>query len=178
MTDEQILAFINEFGHIDETGDVKRNKFVLWAKKGNETTWTPIGYKQESASISNNYDSSTITDILGNKYTDINDKDEQIEMSEYHINPSASEFLDKAFALTLAGMEQELNDYQLLMECKWLVNEDDEELGRLVTGVTLQLDNLGGQSFTMADVTWSGISRGDMGTVTFTNGQPDFTPAS
>lgn len=177
MTDTQLKTWLDGFTHT-ETGDVKREKFVLYARKGSTGDYTPVGYKQESAAIANNYDSSTMTDILGIKYTDINDKDEQIEMSEYHINTNKSAFLDLGFEYTLAGLEAEMNDYELIMVCMWLVDENDKYLARKVTGVTLQLDNLGGQSFTMADVTWSGISRGEMGTVTITDGQPTFVAAA
>ena len=177
MTDTALKSWLEDFTHVD-TGDVKREKFVLYARKGNTGDYTAVGYKQESAAIANNYDTSTMTDILGVKYTDINDKDEQIEMSEYHINSSKSAFLDLGFEYTLAGLENDMNDYELLMVCMWLTDSDDQYLARHVTGVTLQLDNLGGQSFTMADVTWSGISRGEMGTVTFTGNQPTFVAAA
>lgn len=177
MTDAQLKTWLAGFEHT-EAGDTKREKFVLWARKGNTGDWEAIGYKQESAAISNNYDTNTLTDILGVKYTDVQDKDEQIEMSEYRINKDKSAFLDEAFGLVLAGLEADMNDYELIMECRWLVDENEKSLGRHITGVTLTLDNLGGQNYTMADVTFSGISRGEMGTVTVTSGQPTFTPAA
>ena len=66
---------------------------------------------------------------------------------------------------TLAGLESEIEDYELLMVSAWLVNESGEFFARNVSGVRLKLDNMGGQSYTMADVTFSGISRGKFGTV-------------
>lgn len=176
MTDTELKAFLDTFKHND-TGDVKRNKFVIFARKGTEGTFEAIGYKQESAAISNNYDTTEMTDILGVKYSEINDKNESIEMSEYHINKNKSAFLDTAFSYTIAGLESELNDYTLLMVCGWLVNDKGAMLARQVEGCSLSLDNLGGQSFTMADVTFGGISRGEFGTVaSLTN--PTFTPAT
>lgn len=177
MTDTELKTYLAAFTHT-ETGDAKREKFVLYARKGSTGDYEAIGYKQESAAISNNYDTNTLTDILGVKYNDIQDKDEQIEMSEYHINKDKSAFLDEAFQYTLAGLEADLNDYELIMVCHWLVDSSSHPLARKVTGVTLTLDNLGGQSYTMADVTFSGISRGEMGYVTITDGQPSFTAGS
>ena len=173
MTDAQLKTFLDSFTHND-SGDVKRNKFVLFGKKGTEDKFVALGYKQESAAISNNYDTSDMTDVLGVKYNDINDKNETIEMSEYHINKDKSAFRDTAFTYTLAGLESELNDYTLLMVCGWLTNEDGAMLARQVENCTLSLDNLGGQSFTMADVTFSGIGRGTFGTVTSLT-DPTFT---
>lgn len=164
MTDTQLKEFLSTFNHT-ETGDVKRNKFVLFAKKGTAEAFEAIGYKQESAAIANNYDTTEMTDILGVKYAEINDKNETIEMSEYHINKDKSAFLDEAFKYTVAGLESELNDYTLLMVFGWLVDESNAMFARQIENCSLTLDNLGGQSFTMADVTFSGISKGTFGTV-------------
>lgn len=167
LTDAQLKTFLATFNHTG-LGDVKRDKFILFARKGSTGDYEAIGYKQESAAISNNYDTQSLTDVLGNKYNDINDKDEQIEMSEYKINETHSPFLDTAFEYTIAGLESELTDYELLMVCSWLTTTSGSTtsyLTRKVTNVTLTLDNLGGQGHTMADVTFGGISRGIFGTV-------------
>lgn len=173
MTDTQLKEFLATFTHT-ESGDVKRNKFVLFAKKGAEGTFEAIGYKQESAAIANNYDTSEMTDILGTKYAEKNDKNETIEMSEYHINKDKSAFIDEAFKYTVAGLESELTDYTLLMVFGWLVDKSGAMLARQIDNCTLTLDNLGGQSFTMADVTFTGISKGTFGTVTSLS-NPTFT---
>lgn len=175
MTDKELKEFLGTFTHTED-GDVKRNKFVLFAKKGDSGTYEAIGYKQESAAISNNYDTTEMTDILGTKYAEKNDKNETIEMSEYHINKSKSAFLDEAFKYTVAGLENELNDYTLLMVFGWLTDADGGMLAREISGCTLTLDNLGGQSFTMADVTFSGIGKGTFGTVDSLT-DPTFTAA-
>jgi len=176
VTDTELKTYLAKFEHSD-TGDVKRQKFVLYAKKSDEENWTAIGYKQESAAISNNYDTTELTDVLGDKYNEVNDKNETIEMSEYHINKSKSDFLNKAFKYTVAGLESELTDYSLLMVFGWLVDESGNMLARKVDGVSLRLDNLGGQSFTMADVSFSGISKGEFGTVSDLK-NPTFTAAT
>lgn len=166
MTDTEKITFLKKFTHT-EAGDVKRKKFVLFAKKGSgeDTTYEAIGYKQESAAIANNYDTTELTDVLGTKYNEINDKNESIEMSEYHINKDKSAFLDEAFQYTIAGLENQLNDYDLLMVFSWLTDSSGKMLARHITNCSLSLDNLGGQSFTMADVTFGGISDGELGTV-------------
>ena len=178
MTDAEKITFLKNFSHT-ESGDVKRNKFVLFAKKGSSesSTYEAIGYKQESAAIANNYDTTELTDILGTKYKEINDKSESIEMSEYHINKDKSAFLDEAFKYTIAGLENQLNDYDLLMVFSWLVDSSGKMLARHITDCTLTLDNLGGQAYTMADVTFSGISDGEYGTVASLD-NPTFTPGT
>ena len=111
MTDSEKITFLKKFSHT-ESGDVKRKKFVLYAKKGiGDGDYEAIGYKHESAAIANNYDTTELTDVLGVKYSEINDKNESIEMSEYHINKDKSAFLDEAFQYTIAGLENQLNDY-------------------------------------------------------------------
>lgn len=164
MTDAQLKTFLDKFTH-NGSGDVKRELFIIFGRKGSTDDFIPLGYKQESAAIENNYNENSVRDVLGNVYNDIISKDEQISMSEYHNNPSASPFLDTAWMYTLAGLESELEDYELLMVSAWLVNESGEFFARNVSGVRLKLDNMGGQSYTMADVTFSGISRGKFGTV-------------
>lgn len=179
MTNEQLKTFLATFSNA-ESGDVKRNKFVLFARKGSTGDYEAIGYKQESAAIANNYDTTEMTDILGNKYNEINGKNESIEMSEYHINKNKSAFLDQAFSYTVAGLEQEMTDYDLLMVFGWMVNEAGAMMARHVPNCTLTLDNLGGQSYTMADVSFGGIGQGEFGTVTDIK-NPTFTaytPAS
>ena len=165
ITDAQLKTFLATFEHKD-TGDVKRNKFVLYVKKGAEAeTWEAVGYKQESAAISNNYDTSEITDILGNKYNDKNDKNETIDLSEYHLNKDKAALVDEADKYTIAGLETEMNDYSLLMVFGWLVDSTGKMLARKVDNCTLTADNIGGQTFTMSDVSFSGIGKGVFGTV-------------
>ncbi len=179
MTDVQLKTFLDSFEH-SGTGDVKRELFVIFGRKGNTGDFIPLGYKQESAAIENNYDENSVRDVLGQVYNDIISKDEQISMSEYHINPSASPFLDTAWMYTLAGLESELADYELLMVSAWLVDDSGHFFAREVSGVRLKLDNMGGQSYSMADVTFSGISRGKFGTVASLS-NPEFseyTPAA
>lgn len=177
MTDSEKITFLKKFSHT-ESGDVKRKKFVLYAKKGSgDGSYEAIGYKQESSAIANNYDTTELTDVLGVKYSEINDKNESIEMSEYHINKDKSAFLDEAFKYTIAGLESQLNDYDLLMVFSWLQDSSGNMLARHITDCTLTLDNLGGQSYTMADVTFGGISDGELGTVTSLE-NPTFTPGT
>lgn len=167
VTDTQLKTFLDTFTHT-EAGDVKRNKFVLYVKKGTDlesSAWEAVGYKQESAAISNNYDTSDITDILGKKYSDKKDKNETIDLSEYHLNKDKAKFLDDAVKYTVAGLETELNDYSLLMVFGWLVDSTGKMLARKVDDCTLTSDNIGGQTFTMSDVSFSAISRGVFGTV-------------
>jgi len=164
MTDAQLKTYLDSFSADTGTGDVKRELFIIYAKKTGESSYTPLGYKQESAAIENNYNENSVRDILGSVYNDIISKDEQISMSEYHINPNASAFLNTAWMYTLAGLESELEDYELLMVSAWL-KKSGAYFARQVQNVRLKLDNMGGQSFSMADVTFSGISRGKFGTV-------------
>lgn len=175
MTDAQLAAYLATFTHT-EAGDVQRKKFVLYAKKG-EGDFEAIGYKQESAAIANNYDTQDITDVLGNKYTEINAKNETVSMSEYRINKDHSAFLDEAFSLTLAGLEDKLKDYTLLFVCAWLVDGSGNMLARQVENCSLTLDNMGGQAYTMSDVTFSGIGQGVFGTVSSLE-SPTFTPGT
>lgn len=173
MTDAQLKTFLDTFTH-SGTGDVKRELFIIFGRKGNTGDFIPLGYKQESAAIENNYNENSVRDVLGQVYNDIISKDEQISMSEYHNNPSASPFLDTAWLYTLANLESELEDYELLMVSAWLIDADGNFFARDVSGVRLKLDNMGGQSYTMADVTFSGISRGKFGTVSSLS-KPEFS---
>ena len=163
-TDDQLVEYIKTFSN-KTNGDVKRELFVIFGKKGTEGTYEPLGYKQESASIANNYESEEITDVLGDTYSELTGKKESIEMSEYHCNKEHSKFLDEAHMLTQAGLENQMGDYSLLMVSAWLTDSSGKMFAREVENCTLRLDNAGGQEYMMADVTFTGISRGKIGTV-------------
>ena len=164
MTDTQLATYLAGFSNV-VTGDVKREAFVVYLRKDSTDDWHPLGYKQESAAISNNYEEENIKDVLGNVYNDITSKAEEIDMSEYKIHSTHSPFLDDIWKATLAGLENTLNSYQLLMVCSWLQNSSDAMLARMVENVSVNLDNMGGQGYTTADLKISGISRGVFGTV-------------
>jgi len=176
MTDTQLKTYLDTFKHIG-TGDVKRELFVVYLRETDNDTWTPLGYKQESAAVANNYEETSVKDVLGNVYKDITSKEEEIDMSEYKIHDTKSAFLDKIWKYTMGGLENLLNSYQLLMVCGWLQDSNDQMLARKVDNVTANIDNMGGQGFTTADLKISGISRGEFGTVASLS-SPTFTPAS
>ena len=175
MTDAQLQTYLALFTNV-ATGDVKREAFIVYLRKDSTDDWHALGYKQESAAIANNYEEESIKDILGNVYNDITSKAEEIDMSEYKIHSTHSPFLDDIWKATLAGLENTLNSYQLLMVCSWLQNTNHDMLARMVENVSVNLDNMGGQGYTTADLKISGISKGVFGTVsslttpTFTEG--------
>lgn len=176
MTDAQLKTYLDGFTH-EGTGDVKRELFVIYLREDSNDDWTPLGYKQESAGVENNYEEESVKDILGDVWNDITSKDEQINMSEYKIHDTRSAFLDNIWKLTLAGLENMLNSYQLLIVCGWLTDSNDKMLARQVDNVAVRIDNMGGQGYTTSDLKISGISQGTFGTVASLN-NPSFTPGS
>lgn len=184
MTKAQLNAFLAAFkltstGDTADVGssDVKRKLLVHYIKKEGDAAYEMLGYKQESLSTSSNYDTSDKTDVTGATYTDVGTKAEKIEMSEYHINPSATKFLEEAIKLKLSDQEEEMQNYSILTVYGFLRNGDGACLATEETGCTLLLDNLGGQGFTTNDVniTLSGIKK--YGTVAEITKSPTFTEA-
>ena len=170
-------------------GDVKRKRTLYFLRKKSDLTgmtdaqkvsaWQWLGYKQESLATANNYDEEEMEDVRGDVWNDIVDKNENIDMSECRINKDHTPFLDTMFKYTLCGIEEYLEDYEILFVYDWLNAvsnkqgyETAEKLCRLVSNVTATLDNLGNQSFTTADVNLSGISEGEIGRCVIVNGKP------
>ena len=176
MTDAQLKTYLDGFTR-DGTGDVKRELFVVYLREKSTDDWTALGYKQESAGIENNYEEESVKDILGDVWNDVTSKDEQINMSEYKIHDERSDFLNNIWKCTLGGLENMLNNYELLMVCGWLKDTNQQMLARHVENVTVRIDNMGGQGYTTSDLQISGISRGEFGTVASLN-NPSFTPAN
>lgn len=175
MTQAQIKTFIDSFTNA-VNGDIKRKMFMILGRKGNSGSFTRLGYKQESLPVASNYDSEELTDINGEKYSEKTSKKESLDMSEVRFNPNKTKFLMDAAKYVIAGREDQLKDYQLLFICNWLKN-GDKFLARKVDGVTLTMDNLGGQGFTTGDITFKGISQGQIGYVTDLD-NPEFTEGS
>lgn len=184
MTKEQLNTFLDAFkltstGNITDVGssDIKRKLLVHYIKKEGNSVYEMLGYKQESSTTASNYDTSDITDVTGATYTDVAGKAEKIEMSEYHINPAATKFLEEAIKLKLSDQEEDMQNYSILTVYGFLRNSDGDCLATEETGCTLLLDNLGGQGFTTNDVniTLSGIKT--YGTVTEITKTPTFTEA-
>lgn len=169
-------------------GDVKRKRTLLFLRKKSEltgmtdaqkvTAWVWVGYKQENLVAANNYDEEEIEDVRGNIWNDIIDKNESIELSECRINKDQTAYLDTMFKYTLCGIEEYLEDYELLFVYEWLnaiANSGTTVVGKLcryVSDVTATLDNLGNQSFTTADVTLNGINEGEMGICQIIDNKP------
>lgn len=162
-TQADIKTFVDGYTNTT-TGDIRRKRFIIYGRKGNSGDWTKLGYKQESASVTPNYDTEEIVDINGEKYNDKTAKNETFEMSETRFNPNKTAFLMDAVKYVTASREDQLKDYQLLYVCEWL-KSSTHYLARLVDGVTLTVDNVGGQSFTTGDITFKGISQGKIGYV-------------
>lgn len=169
-------------------GDIKRKRTQIFLRKASEMTgktaaqkvasWTWLGYKQESLAVANNYDEEDIEDVRGSIWTDIVDKNESFELSECRINKDQTAYLDTMFKYTLCGIEEYLQDYELLFVYDWLdatANSGSTPVGKLcryVSNATATLDNLGNQSFTTADVTFNGINEGEMGYCVLVDGMP------
>lgn len=169
-------------------GDVKRKRTLLFLRKKSELTgmtdaqkvaaWVWVGYKQENLVAANNYDEEEIEDVRGNIWNDIIDKNESIELSECRINKDQTAYLDTMFKYTLCGIEEYLEDYELLFVYDWLTAIDNGgtnpkgKLCRYVSNVTATLDNLGNQSFTTADITFNGINDGEIGYCILVNNKP------
>lgn len=163
-TQEQIKTFVDGYTNTT-TGDIRRKRFILYGRKGGTAAWTKLGYKQESASVTPNYDTEKIVDINGDKYNDKTAKKETFEMSETRFNPNKTAFLMDAVKYVTSSREDQLKDYQVLYVCEWLTSGANY-LARFVENVTLSIDNVGGQGFTTGDITFKGISQGKIGYVT------------
>lgn len=184
MTKTQLNTFLAGFkltstGGTTDIGnsDIKRKLLAIYIKNDGDSAYELLGYKQESMSVASNYDSSDMTDVTGATYTDVGSKAEKIEMSEYHINPAKTKFLEEAIKLKLSDQEEEMQNYSILTVYGFLRNTDGACLATEETGCTVILDNLGGQGFTTNDVniTLSGVKK--YGTVAEITKAPTFTEA-
>lgn len=158
MTKTQLNTFLATFkltstGNTEDVGkaDVKRKMLAQYIKRG-EGSFELLGYKQESVSVASNYDESTVTDVTGTTYNDINGKAESVEMSEYLVNPKKTLFLEEAIKLKLSDQEEEMQNYDVLTVYGFLRDSEGKCLATLESGCTVVLDNLGGQGFTHSDV--------------------------
>lgn len=184
LTEAQLKAFRDTFKltSTDNTtdvgsADIKRKMLAVYIKKGDDTNgdFELLGYKQESASIASNYDTSEISDVNGVHYLDNLSKAEKLEMSEYHLNPKATKFLEEAVKLKIFDREDLMNDYEILIVHGYLRDESGKCLATKETGCTLTLDNAGGKGVVTNDVSiaLSGIKT--FGTVPEIVAKPTFT---
>ena len=141
LTKTQLNTFLAEFkltstGNTEDVGktDIKRKMLAQYIRKGKEGDFEMLGYKQESGSTASNYDESPITDITGVTYNDINGKAENIELSEYRVNPKKTVFLEEAIKLKLSDQEEEMQDYDILTVYGFLRNDKAVCLATLESG--------------------------------------------
>ncbi|MCI8332849.1 MAG: hypothetical protein HFE78_08510 [Clostridiales bacterium] len=174
MTQAQLQTYIATFtltstGVSDEPGtsDIKRKMLAHFVNVGTaeKPEWELLGYKQESAAVASNYDTTDVTDVTGESYTDINSKLEKLEMSEYKINPNQTKFLAEAIKLKAIDAEEQMQDYQILTVYGFLRNTDGACMAYKEDGCSLVLDNLGGQGYTLSDVAFTLSGRKIFGTV-------------
>ena len=182
MNKIQLNAFLAEFkltatGNTEDVGktDIKREALAHYIRKGSEGKFEMLGYKQESGATASNYDESTVTDVTGVTYNDINGKAESLELSEYRTNPKKTVFLEEAIKLKLSDQEEEMQDYDILTVYGFLRNSNAECLATLESGCTVVLDNLGGQGFTHNDVKITLSGNKTYGTVAEIIPVPTFT---
>ena len=161
MTKEQLNTFLAGFklsstGNVTDVGsaDIKRKMLAVQIKKASESNsaYELLGYRQESMSVASNNDTSDINDVNGFSYTDFKGKNEKIEMSEYHINPKKTKFLEEAIKLKISDQEDEMQDYTVLIVYGFLRDTEGNCLATEETNCTVILDNLGGQGYTTQDV--------------------------
>ncbi len=183
LTQAQLDTFLSGFkltvtGSAENVGnsDVKRKMLAHYIKDNSEnSTYELLGYKQESGSTASNYDTKEMTDITGVSYTDINSKAEKLEMSEYHINPAKTKFLEDAIKYKISNQEEKMQNYTVLTVYGFLRDSQGKCLATEESGCTAVLDNLGGQGFTMTDVNISLSGMKTYGTVPEIVATPTFT---
>lgn len=176
LTAEQKYEFLKTFTNVD-AGDVKRHRLAIFAKKASEvdSEFEYLGYKTEEMSISNNYENEELEDVRGDKYNDIIGKAESIEMSACRFNKNHSKIAENGAMMALSGLEDLMNDYIVLIVAEWRQNEGKAMWGRQIENCRLTVDNIGQSNYCAGDCTFSGISDGDVGTVTIKDKKPTFT---
>lgn len=174
MTQAQLQAYIATFtltatGAADDAGtsDIKRKMLAHFVNVGTSASpeWELLGYKQESASVASNYDTTDLTDVTGESFTDVNSKLEKLEMSEYKINPTRTKFLAEAIKLKAIDAEDQMQDYQILTVYGFMRNTSGACMAYVEDGCSLILDNLGGSGYTLSDVSFTLSGRKTFGTV-------------
>ena len=184
MTKEQLNTFLADFklsstGDATDVGsaDIRRKMLAIYIKKGSVSNgaYELLGYRQESMSVASNNDTSDSTDVNGFSYTDFKGKNEKIEMSEYHINPKKTKFLEEATKLKISDQEEDMQDYTVLIVYGFLRDSDGNCLATEETDCTVILDNLGGQGYTTQDVSISLSGNKSFGTVPEIVAVPTFT---
>lgn len=189
MTRAQLKTFRDGFKLTSTDGvtdvgkaDIKRKMLAVYIKKASETNadYELLGYRQESMSIASNNDTSDTTDVNGISYTDFNGKIEKIEMSEYRINPTKTKFLEDAIKLKACDLEEEMQDYKVLIVYGFLRNSEGECFAVEESDCSMVLDNLGGEGYVANDVSITLSGKKKFGTVTEITAVPEFsehTPA-
>lgn len=184
MTKTQLNTFLANFKltSTDNTtdvgsADIKRQMLAIYIKKGSDSNgaYELLGYRQESMSVASNNDTSDVTDVNGFSYTDFKGKNEKIEMSEYHINPKNTKFLEEATKLKISDQEEDMQDYTVLTVYGFLRDTDGKCLATEETDCTVILDNLGGQGYTTQDVSITLSGKKSFGTVPEIVAVPTFT---
>ena len=184
MTEEQLNTFLAEFklsatGNTTDVGstDIKRKMLAVYIKKGTDSNgaYELLGYRQESMSVASNNDTSDVKDVNGYSYTDFKGKNEKIEMSEYHINPKKTKFLEEAIKLKISDQEDKMQDYTVLVVYGFLRDTDGNCLATEESDCTVILDNLGGSGYTTQDVNISLSGVKTFGTVPEIVAVPTFT---
>lgn len=192
LTKEQKKTYAAQFkltstGEYSDVGtaDIKRKMLAVYVDVSTSSqtpVWELLGYKQTSVQIAANYDTSDITDVNGETYTDINSKAEKIDMSEYNVNPSFSKFLEEAIKLKTIDCEEDMQGYKVLIVYGFMRDTNDKCMALYHEGCTLILDNDGGEGLTKYDVSFTLSGKKTFGTVpeiqrtgvTFT----EYTPAA
>lgn len=181
LTKEQLNTFLAGF-KLSSTGDntdvgkadIKRKMFAIYIKKAGDEAYEMIGYKQESVSVGSNYETEDMEDVTGASYSDIISKTDKIEMTEYRINPEKTKFLEEAIKLKISDQEEDMQDYTVLRAYGFYRDTTNQVLCTEEENCSVVLDNLGGQGFTMSDVTITCSGQKKYGTISEISANPTF----
>ena len=168
------------------TAEALRNTFVLYVDVSQQTgawsptaaIWEPQGYKTEEAAMEFNPDKSTVTDILGDTYTDVNKFERAMTIDPNTLRPTGvkGKLNEIVHEITRRNKMAELSQFKVLLVYGYIGDTTDGFAADIYPDSTITPNSLGGSSRTQMpyDIDFGGTAI--FGTVDKVLPDPTFTP--
>ena len=132
------------------TAEALRKSLVLYVDVSESGTpiWEPQGYKTEDASIEFNPDTATVTDVLGDTYTDVNTLERAMSFEPNTLRPVANRGKLNTLLHEYARRNElsKLSTFKVLIAYGYIGDETDGFAADMYPTCTIVPQSLGGAS--------------------------------
>lgn len=137
--------------------------------------WELLGQGVEDSSISTNFETETINDVLGNSQTSVTGASPSQSFDPFTVS-GGSKLAFLLHEIWLNKAYEKLSQFKMLTVYKYIGEETDGYEADLQEDCTITFDRIGGSAYVDMPITVNYSDNKKRGTVKFVENVPTFTP--